>query len=442
MLIYNAKIVADGKPRTGWLRTEGEFIAEVGYGKVPADVTDTDTFDAEGALLMPGAIDDHVHFRDPGLTRKGDIATESTVALAGGVTSYMDMPNTIPPTTSLEAWEEKMAHAAEVSLANYAFYIGATNSNLDTVLLKADYTRVPGVKLFLGSSTGNMLVDDDDALERIFSEVKALIAVHAEDNSRVNAHMAMAREVFGPEGEVPVEFHPVIRDARACLDSTVRAIDLARRHGARLHVLHISTAAEVRLLSQPDRPEGVTAETCIQYLQWCDKDYDAMGTRLKCNPAVKSQTDRTALRQAVKSGVIDVIGTDHAPHLLTEKAGDALTAPSGCPNLQFSLPLLLDLFKPEVVAERTAAVPARIYGIDRRGALRPGYYADMVLVRQQQHTITDDDAIGRCGWTPAAGLTTGHIVARTWVNGRLAYADGTILATPGTAMPLRFTPRD
>ena len=300
-LIHNAKIVAagGGKPFTGWLLISGEFIAEVGKGKVPAakQKEASAVIDAAGALLMPGGIDCQVHFRDPGLTHKADIATESAVAVAGGVTSFMDMPNTVPPTVTLQAWQQKMEHAAEVSRANYAFYIGATNDNVDDVLLRADYTQVPGVKLFLGSSTGNMLVDSDSTLHRIFAEVPALIAVHAEDNNRIAAHTAMARQVFGNE-PVPVEMHPVIRDSRACVDASVRAIELAREHHARLHLLHVSTAAEVRLL-EAEKPEGVTAETCIQYLQFCDKDYEAMGTRLKCNPSVKSQSDRNALRRAV-----------------------------------------------------------------------------------------------------------------------------------------------
>jgi dihydroorotase len=441
-LIHNAKIVpADGgKPFSGWLLIQGEFIAEIGKGKVPASKSADTTVDAGGSLLLPGGIDCHVHFRDPGLTHKADIATESAVAVAGGVTSFMDMPNTVPPTVTHEAWQQKMERAAAVSHANYAFYIGATNDNIDSVLLRADYHQVPGVKLFLGSSTGNMLVDSDSTLHRIFAEVPALIAVHAEDNARIATHTAMAREVFGATGEpVPVEMHPVIRDARACLDASVRAIELARAHHARLHLLHVSTAAEVRLL-EADKPEGVTAETCIQYLQFCDKDYAAMGTRLKCNPAVKAQSDRNVLRRAVKEGIIDTIGSDHAPHLLSEKQGDALTAPSGCPNLQFSLPLLLDQFKPELVAQLTATRPAQIFHVDRRGAILPGNYADLVLVDTGvEHLISDEDALGRCGWTPAAGLTTTHRVNTTWVNGAVAYtaASGVAPQRP-TVHPLQF----
>lgn len=439
-LIHSARIVPPtGRPYTGWLATEGPVIAAMGRGEAPQEriAAATHVVDAAGALLMPGLIDTHVHFRAPGLTHKGDMDSESAVALAGGVTSVIDMPNVIPPTVTIRAWQDKMDHAAAHCRVNFGAFIGATNSNLDE-LLAADYSRVAGVKLFLGSSTGNMLVDSDSALDRLFSQVKALIAVHAEDNARIAAHTAMAREVFAPGEEVPVEFHPVIRDSQACYSAALRAVELARRHHARLHLLHVSTAAEVRMLRRPDRPAGVTAETCIQYLQWCDKDYEAMGTRLKCNPAVKQSTDRTALRKAVADGVIDTLATDHAPHLLEEKRGDALTAPSGCPNLQFSLPMLLDLFKPEVVAERAAAAPARIFGIERRGALVPGHYADLTLVSEEPHLIADSDSLGKCGWIPAAGITTGHTVVATWVNGSLAYSRGQVVGTPSMAMPLSF----
>jgi dihydroorotase len=439
LLIHNARIVSGtAKPHTGWLLTDGELIAEMGKGHPQSHcfAEATEVVDAQGALLLPGAIDDHVHFRDPGLTHKGDMATESAAAVAGGVTSFMDMPNTLPPTVDLDAWEAKMAHAAQVSRANYACWIGATNSNLGT-LLAADYRRTPGVKLFMGSSTGNMLVDDDSTLHRIFSQVRAIIAVHAEDSARIAAHTAVAREVFGAE-PVPIEMHPLIRDTRACFDCSLRAIELARRYDARLHLLHVSTAAEVRLLQSSNRPKGLTAETCVQYLQFCDKDYDTMGARLKCNPAVKSQTDRNALRRAVADGTINLIATDHAPHLLSEKEGDALTAPSGLPNLQFSLPLLLDLFKPDVVAQRTAVAPARIFGIEHRGQLHPGYYADMVMVEEGEFAITDDQCLGRCGWTPAAGLTTQHRVVTTWVNGSVAYHRGALAATRGPIHPLTF----
>ncbi|MCM1310789.1 MAG: amidohydrolase family protein [Bacteroides sp.] len=414
-VIHNAEIVSgEGRPiKSGWLLIQDERIAAMGKGERPkADIE----IDAEGDLLMPGMIDTHVHFRDPGLTHKADIESESAAAVAGGVTSFVDMPNTIPPTTSIEAWEAKMARAAEVSKANYAFYIGASNSNLQE-LLKADYSKVAGVKLFLGSSTGNLLVDNHESLVRLFASVKAPIAVHAEDNARIALNAAIAREAFGDES-IPIEFHPLIRDARACLDSTLTAIELAQQGGAHLHLLHISTAAEARLLREY-KPEWLTAETCVQYLTFCDADYESLGARIKCNPAIKSSSDRTALRKALKDGVIDIVASDHAPHLLSEKIGDALSAPSGLPNMQFQFVQLLDIYKPAEVAQFTAANPAKIFKIDGRGVLKPGNYADIVRIARKEQTVTDDISLSKCGWTPAAGQKVGHTVVATWVNGSL-----------------------
>lgn len=438
-LLYNAEVVTGiegSRPiKNGWVLIEDERIVAVGKGEAPAA---DESFDMGGDLLMPGMIDTHVHFRDPGLTHKADIESESAAALAGGVTSFFDMPNTVPATVTLAAWNDKMQRAAQVSHANYAFYIGATNDNLDSELLRADYSRIPGVKVFLGSSTGNLLVDDSSALSRIFSEIKAPIAVHAEDNARIAMNAAIAREAFGNE-PVPMEFHAAIRDSRACLDASLAAIELARKGGARLHLLHISTAAEARLLRQ-DKPEWLTAETCIQYLVFSDGDYEEKGARIKCNPSIKSQADRTALRKALKDGVIDVVASDHAPHLLSEKEGDALKAPSGMPNMQFQLPLLLDLYKPAEVARFTAARPAEIFGIVDRGTLRPGAYADIVRIVRREQTISDSDSLSRCGWTPAAGLTTGHVVVATYVNGTEAYANG-VVNPAKVAKPLIFNNR-
>ena len=423
-LIHNAKIVGEsGKPFIGWLLFCDDTIEAIGKGECKSVDAD-EVIDFDGDLLLPGMIDTHVHFREPGLTHKATIASESAAAVAGGVTSYIDMPNTNPPTTTVEAWEQKMAIAAKSSLANYAFYIGATNSNIDSELKRADYSRIPGVKLFLGSSTGNLLVDSKESLERLFAEIKVPIAVHAEDNTRINALAAIAREVFDGD-EVPVEFHPVIRDAKACLDSTLLAIELAEKNQSRLHLCHVSTGAEVKLLRE-QKPAWLTAETCTHYLHFSESDYEALGTRIKCNPAIKASTDRSALKKAVKDGIIDVIGSDHAPHLLSEKKGGALTAPSGMPGIQFQLPLMLDMYAPELVARVTAANPARIFGIERRGILKPGNFADLVRVKVEENVIEDSDSLSLCGWTPLAGTRKGHKVVTTWVNGGKVFDNGKI----------------
>lgn len=424
-LIHNAKIVGEsGKPYLGWLLFSDDVILDLGKGHPKSMDTASEIIDFEGDLLMPGMIDTHVHFREPGLTRKATIESESAAAVAGGVTSFFDMPNTIPPTTSLEAWAEKMEIAAKTSHANYAFYIGATNSNLDSEIMRADFTQIPGVKLFLGSSTGNLLVDSQASLERLFQEVKVPIAVHAEDNARINDNARTAREIFGDE-PVPVEFHPWIRDARACMDSTLYALALAEKFDARLHICHLSTGIETKLLRER-KPTRVTTETGTHYLHFADTDYEALGTRIKCNPAIKASTDRSALKKAVKDGLIDIIASDHAPHLLSEKEGDALTAPSGMPGIQFQLPLLLDLYSPELVAKLTASNPASIFNVDRRGVLKKGNYADFVRIRKQEHLISDADVISLCGWTPLAGVTIGHSVISTWVNGQLAFDNGKV----------------
>lgn len=426
-----------GKPQLGWLLIEGQMIAQMGKGAAPACPEADEVIDFNGDYVMPGMIDTHVHFREPGLEHKACIASESAAAVAGGVTSYFDMPNTNPATITIEAWEDKMRRAKESSLANYAFYIGATNDNLNDVLLKMDPHTMPGVKLFLGSSTGNLLMDSQEALDRLFATVSLPIAVHAEDNGRIAQLTAVAREVFGNQA-VPVECHSLIRDTRACFDSTLLALNLAKKHGARLHICHLSTAAEVRLLREM-KSDRITAETCVHYLEYTDGDYDQLGTRLKCNPAVKSSTDRTALRKAVKDGVIDLIGSDHAPHLLREKEGDALTAPSGMPGIQFQLPLLMDLYPAELVARIAAANPARIFGIDKRGALAPGMYADLVRIAPTDEYLIDDSmSASLCGWTAHAGLTCSHRVMATWVNGTMVYPTLSTSAS-SAALPLTFS---
>ncbi len=390
--------------------------------------------DGKGRLLLPGIIDTHVHFRDPGLTHKADMATESRAAVAGGVTSFIDMPNTKPATVSMAAVDDKIRRASEGSVANYGFFIGATDDNIQE-LKNADYSRVAGVKVFMGSSTGNMLVEGDDMLARIMQEVPALIAVHAEDEQLLKSNREAVVARYGED--LPMEFHPVIRNHKVCVRASERAVGLARKYGHRLHLLHVSTADELELL-EPGSPEGklVTAETCPQYLAFSDEQYDMLGARIKCNPAIKRPADRDALREAVRTGRIDTIATDHAPHLLEEKRGTALTAVSGMPLIQFSLTLMLQMaeegmFDVVDIVEKMAHNPAKIYGIARRGFVREGYYADLVLVDNdcEPYTITDQWALSRCGWTPLSGLTVSNKVELTMVNGEMAYRFGVLFSS-------------
>lgn len=433
-LIHNVEIVNEGERFYGHVLIDGEFISAVGRGDYSGELAPGATIiDGRGKLLLPGVIDTHVHFRDPGLTHKADMESESRAAVAGGVTSFIDMPNTKPATTTVEALEAKLKHASEVSLANYGFFIGATADNLDQ-LQAADYTRCAGVKLFMGSSTGGMLVDSLDIMERIMASVPALMAVHAEDEVLLRKRREAVVARYGED--LPMEFHPVIRSHEVCLKASSDAVALARRMNHRLHLLHVSTAAELDLL-QPGPPQGklVTAETCPQYLAFSDEQYSMLGARIKCNPAIKRPADRDALRQAVTDGRIDTIATDHAPHLLEEKRGTALTAVSGMPLIQFSLTLMLQmasegLFEIETVVEKMCHNPALIYDIDRRGFIRPGYYADLVMVDNdcEPYTITDAWALSKCGWTPLSGLTVANKVSLTLVNGQTAFRYGVLFS--------------
>lgn len=425
-LLYNARIISDNQTTHGYIVIDDDTIETVAAGHPDESMLHApgvQTIDCEGDYLIPGAIDTHVHFRDPGLTAKGDIETESRAAVAGGVTSYFDMPNTRPTTITLEDWADKMSRAAQVSAANYAFFIGATNDNLPT-LLAADYSRVPGIKLFMGSSTGNMLVDNESMLDDLFAKSPAIIVVHAEDEDTIRANKA-ALEAKYPDGNVPLTEHSAMRSTEACIKASRRAVELARRHNARLHLAHISTAAELELLEPGDvASKRITAETCPHYLLFTDADIATRGARVKCNPAIKTDADRHALADAINRGLIDTIATDHAPHLPADKQGDLFHAASGMPGVQFSLPLMLSMgFAPELVARLTAHNPSQLFGIDRRGFLRPGYYADIVRVTRlhEPHAITDDDVVSRCGWTPFAGCETTFKVITTWVNGSRAY---------------------
>lgn len=443
-VIDNVRIVNEGERFMGYVVIEDEIISSVGHGAAPESVkVGTQIVDGRERLLLPGCIDTHVHFREPGFTEKGNFASESRAAVAGGITSYIDMPNTRPATTSMELLNEKAKLASQFSLANYGFFIGATSSNLNE-LLKADYSRVAGVKLFMGSSTGDLFVDKADSIEEIFRQVKSVIAVHAEDEKLMRERRQAVIDRYGESLEM--EFHPVIRNHDVCLRATRRAVELAHKYGSRLHVLHISTADELQFFSPgPVAGKRITAETCPQYLVFTDEHYAALGARIKCNPAIKREADREALRAAVAGGVIDTIATDHAPHLLEQKRGTALTAVSGMPMLQFALPVLMDMaadgiFTIEQIVEKYAHNPARIYNIDRRGFIREGYYADLVMVDDNcdPYTITDQWAVNKCGWTPFSGLTLNNRVETTWVNGTEAYRHGVIFsATRGKE--LRFS---
>ena len=430
--IHNARIVNLGREYTGYVAIDGEFIHAMGDGAAPEALlaASQEVIDAAGMLLIPGCIDDHVHFREPGLTHKADIASESRAAVAGGVTSYMDMPNTKPLTITAEALEEKFDIAARSSVANYSFFIGATNDNIDT-LLSIDNKRVAGVKLFLGSSTGNMLVDESDVLHRLFRECRTLISVHSEDEAIIRERRAFYTGRFGED--LSVFYHPLIRSAEACYVCTERAVELARRYGTRLHVAHISTARELELFwAEPLLDKRITAEACVHHLWFTDNDYASLGTRIKCNPAIKTTADRNALRDAVNNGAIDLIATDHAPHLLSEKQGGALTAASGSPYVQFSLIMMLELvrqgvFSTVTVVEKMCHAPAMLYNIDRRGILRPGYYADIVLIdTNTRHTVTKEDVLSKCGWSPLEGTTFHSRVVKTFVNGKCIYSDGVV----------------
>ena len=428
--IHNARIVNEGQTFDGAIVIENEVIAEVlKAGETPTAPCD-ETIDAQGMYLIPGVIDDYVHFRDPGLTHKADMTSESKAAAAGGVTSYMDMPNTNPQTTTLEALEDKFKDAANKSIVNYSFYFGATNNNADD-LAKLDKTQVCGVKLFMGSSTGNMLVDQMETLKNIFANAGMLIATHCEDQHIISANTAIYKEKYGDDPDV--KYHPAIRNEEACYESSALAVKLAKETGARLHIMHISTAKELTLLeNKPIEEKNITAEACVSHLFFCDKDYERFGARIKCNPAIKSEADRDALRQALTENLIDVIGTDHAPHLLSEKQGGALKAVSGMPTLQFSLNSVMELvheglLSMEQLVQKMCHAPATLYQIEKRGFIRPGYQADIVLLNpQKEWTVTNECILSKCGWSPMEGQTFHSKVEKTFVNGHLVYADNQV----------------
>lgn len=428
--IHNARIVNEGQTFEGAIVIENEVIAEVLKANEEPSAPCDETIDAQGLYLIPGVIDDHVHFRDPGLTHKADMYSESQAAAAGGVTSYMDMPNTNPQTTTLEALEDKFKDAATKSIVNYSFYFGATNNNAH-LLPQLDKTHVCGVKLFMGASTGNMLVDQMDTLKNIFANAGMLIATHCEDQQIISANGVAYREKYGEDPEV--RYHPAIRSEEACYRSSSLAVQLAKETDARLHIMHISTAKELSLLeNKPIEEKKITAEACVSHLFFCDKDYERFGARIKCNPAIKSEADRDALRQALTSNLIDVIGTDHAPHLLSEKQGGAFKAVSGMPTLQFSLASVMELVHQgclsiEQLVQKMCHAPATLYQIEKRGFIRPGYKADLVLLNPtHEWTVTSDCILSKCGWSPMEGQTFHSKVEKTFVNGQMVYADNQV----------------
>ena len=428
-LIYNARIVNDGQTFRGSVVTEGDLIAEVlKEDERPALPCDSE-IDAGGCYLLPGVIDDHVHFRDPGLTHKAEMATETAAAAAGGVTSFMDMPNCKPQTTTIEALNDKFEYAASKCLVNYSFYFGATNDNADLLPL-VDKKHVCGIKLFMGASTGNMLVDRMDTLRKIFSEAGMLIATHCEDQNIISENTAKYKAQYGED--LDISFHPLIRNEEACLRSSSLAIQLAKETGARLHILHISTAKELELLEdKPLEEKRITAEACVSHLMFCDEDYASFGARIKCNPAIKTVNDRDALRKALSDGRITTIGTDHAPHLLADKEGGCAKAASGMPMIQFSLVAMLELVDEGVLTiERLVELmchnPARLFSVSKRGFIKKGYKADIAIVKAgEPWTVTPETIQSKCGWSPMEEHSFRWRVVSTICNGRMIYDNGT-----------------
>ena len=436
-LLKGGTLVNEGRTFNGSLVIDDERITQIIEGNHTPEASYDEVIDASGCFVLPGVIDDHVHFREPGLTEKADIDSESRAAAAGGVTTYFDMPNTVPQTTTLEALEEKFDLAAKKSHVNYSFFFGATNDNAG-LFPQLDVHRIPGIKLFMGSSTGNMLVDRREALERIFASAPLPIITHCEDTDIINRNMAEAKAKYGDDPKVT--HHPEIRSEEACYESTRLAVELATKHHARLHVAHLTTASELSLLAQA---KTITAEATVSHLYFCDRDYPTLGTRIKCNPAIKTEHDREALREALNDGRIAVIGTDHAPHLLSQKEGGCARAASGMPMIQFSLVTMLELVDQGVLSlERLVELmchnPARLFEVRQRGFLREGYQADIVLVRPNTGwTVTKDCIQSRCGWSPMEGHMYLWRVERTLCNGHTVYQQGRVDASY-IAQPVAF----
>ncbi len=427
ILLKNANIVNEGRITKASILIENKRIIEIGNNIKIND--ETDVINLDGKYIFPGVIDDQVHFRDPGLTYKADIATESRAAIAGGVTSYMDMPNNVPAILTQELLEKKYNYAATKSMANYSFYMGASNDNLDEVL-KTNPKNVCGIKVFMGSSTGNMLVDNPKTLEGIFSKAPTLVATHCEDETTIRNNTKLYKEKYGEE--MPIKYHPEIRSAEACYLSSSMAVELAKKHNTRLHVLHLTTAKEMSLFdnSTPLDNKKITAEVCVHHLVFNDGDYDNYGTRIKWNPAVKTEKDRKALLQALKDNKIDVIATDHAPHTAEEKDNNYFKAPSGGPLVQHSLVCMLEFYhnnelQLEKIVEKMCHAPAQCFKVKDRGYIRKGYFADLVIVDLNNKWIVNkENTYYKVGWSPFDGKEFKSKVLKTFVSGELVFDEG------------------
>lgn len=427
--IQGATLINEGRRFIANVKVENGFISEITQNADAIVPEGFEIISGQGKWLLPGIIDDQVHFRDPGLTHKADLYTESRAAVAGGVTSFMEMPNTVPNTLTQELLEEKYKMASEKSLANYSFYMGASNDNLSEIV-KTDPRNVCGIKVFMGASTGNMLVDKAETLEGIFRDAPTLVAVHCEDEATIRINTEAMRKKYGED--VPVEMHPHIRNHESCLKSSTFAIQLAKKYNTRLHVLHLSTADELELLSDAPATSGkrITAEVCVHHLWFDDTHYAKLGSRIKWNPAVKTAKDREALLKGLLDGKLDVIATDHAPHTLEEKSKTYFSCPSGGPLVQHSLVTMLEMchqgkLTPEMVVEKMCHAPARIFSIDRRGYIRQGYHADLVLVDPDSPwNVTTENILYKCGWSPLEGAMFHSKITHTFVGGHLAWANG------------------
>ena len=432
-IIQNVTILNEGKLFEGAVWIENNIIKKVYEGSAANYPESATVIDGNKMLLMPGVIDDQVHFREPGLTYKADIYTESRAAAAGGVTSFMDMPNTNPPVLNSDILEQKFAIAEKQALINYSFYMGASNENIAEIK-NVDPKTICGVKVFMGSSTGNMLVDNENSLSAIFAESPVIVAVHCEDENIIKYNTEYCKQMYGEN--IAADYHPIIRTTEACYKSSSHAVELAAKYGTRLHVLHLSTAKETTLFESTKEKEyipKITAEVCVHHLWFCDNDYDTLGNKIKCNPAIKLQNDRDALRNAVKNGKIAVVATDHAPHTLAEKQLKYLAAPSGIPLIQHSLVAMLEMYHKGIfslndIVERMCHYPAKLFNINKRGFIREGYYADLVLINlNDKNIVSNNDILYKCKWSPFEGYCFSSKIEKTWVNGAIVFDKGSII---------------